>query len=176
MAERQTAMTPTREERRLGLTRPDTWGGSPFRALQRMADEMDRMFDDFGLGRRWSSPLWRETGTEAWAPDIDVFQKNNELTIRADIPGMKRDEVTVDIADDAVTIQGERKRESEEEREGYYRSERSYGSFCRVVPLPEGAMTEQAKANFRDGVLEITMPAPPASKGRRLDITEGAKK
>ncbi|MGH2437370.1 MAG: hypothetical protein ACRDFA_10280, partial [bacterium] len=91
MAERQTAMTPTREERRLGLSRPRGWGGSPFSALQRFADDMDRMFDDFGLGRRWTSPLWRETGTEAWAPEIDVFQKNNELTIRADLPGLKRD-------------------------------------------------------------------------------------
>ena len=175
MAERQTAMTPTRGERRLGLSRPSGWGSSPFRALQRMADEMDRMFDDFGLGRRWTTP-WRETGMEAWAPDIDVFQKNNELTIRADLPGLKRDEVSVDITDDAVTIQGERKHEKEEEREGYYRSERSYGSFCRVVPLPEGAISEQAKANFHDGVLEITMPAPPASKGRRLEIAESTKK
>lgn len=176
MAERQTAMTPTREERRLGLSGPLGWVGSPITALQRMADEMDRMFDDFGLGRRWATPLLRETGAEARAPQIDVFQKNNELTIRADLPGMKTDEVSVDIADDAVTIQGERKHESAEEREGYYRSERSYGSFCRVVPLPEGAMTDQAKASFRDGVLEITMPSPPASNGRRLEITEGTKK
>jgi HSP20 family protein len=176
MAERQTAMTPTREERRLGLSRPLGWTGSPFRGLQRMADEMDRMFDDFGFGRRWTRPLWRETGADMWAPDIDVFQKNNELTIRADVPGLKREDVTVDITDNEVCIQGERKRESEEEREGYYRTERSYGSFCRVVPLPEGAIADQAKANFRDGVLEITMPAPPASKGRRLEIAEGAKK
>jgi HSP20 family protein len=176
MAERQTAMTPTREERRLGLSRPLGWGGTPFRTLQRMADEMDRMFDDFGLGRRWTRPLWRETGTDMWAPDIDVFQNNNELTIRADVPGLKREDLTVDISDNEVCIQGERKRESEEEREGYYRTERSYGSFYRVVPLPEGAMIDQAKANFRDGVLEITMPAPPTSKGRRLEIEEGAKK
>ena len=175
MAERQTAMTPAREERRLGSSRPWGLGGSPFRSLQRMADEMDRMFDDFGLGR-WTSPLWRETGADAWAPDIDVFQKNNELHIRADLPGLKREDVTVDITDDALTIQGERRREREEEREGFYRSERSYGGFCRVVPLPEGAIAEQAKATFRDGVLEITMPSPPASKGRRLEITETAKK
>lgn len=175
MAERQAAMAPTREERRPGLSRPSGWGGSPFSALQRMADEMDRMFEDFGLGRRGSAPLWR--GAEAWAPDIDVFQKSNELTIRADLPGLKRDEVSVELTDDAVTIQGERKHEKEEEREGYYRSERSYGSFCRVIPLPEGVITEQAKANFRDGVLEITMPAPPAAtKGRRLEIAEGGKK
>ena len=174
MAERHTAITPRREER--GLTRPLDWGGSPFRAFQRMADQMDRMFEDFGFGRRWMTPSWRESGTEAWAPEIDVFHRNNELTIRADLPGLKREEVSVDLTDDAVCIQGERKREQEEEREGYYRSERSYGSFYRLVPLPEGAMTDRAKASFKDGVLEITMPAPPASKGRRLEITEGAQK
>jgi HSP20 family protein len=104
------------------------------------------------------------------------LQKNNELTIRADLPGLKRDEVSVEVGDNAVTIQGERKREHEEEREGYYRTERSYGSFYRVIPLPQGAISDQAKASFRDGVLEITMPAPPMSKGRRLEITEGTKK
>jgi HSP20 family protein len=176
MPEKQNAMTSTRDDRRPGVTRPSNWGGGPFRALQRMADQMDRMFEDFGVGSRWTRPLWREAGVEVWAPEIDVFQKNNELTIRADVPGLKREDVTVEITDDAVSIQGERKREHEEEREGYYRNERSYGSFYRVIPLPEGAITEQAKANFKDGVLEITMPAPPSSKGRRLEITEGAKK
>jgi HSP20 family protein len=85
-------------------------------------------------------------------------------------------EVSVDISDNAVTVQGERKGESQEEREGLYRSERTYGSFCRVIPLPEGAITEEAKATFRDGVLEVTMPAPPATKGRRLQISEAARK
>ena len=176
MPEKQNAMTPTRDERRLGVTRTSNWGDSPFRSLQRMADQMDRMFEGIGLGSRWTRPLWRETGMDAWAPEIDVFQKNNELTIRADLPGLKREDVTVEITDDAVAIQGERKREHEEEREGYYRSERSYGSFYRVIPLPEGALAEEAKATFKDGVLEITIPAPPASRGRRLEITEGAKK
>lgn len=175
MAERHSAITPRREER--GLTRRWDWGESPFRALQRMADEMDRMFDDFGLGRRETRPMWRETGAEVWAPDVEVFQRNNELIIRADLPGLKRDEVSVEVTEDAVTLHGERKREHEEEREGVYRSERSYGSFYRVVPLPDGAMTDQAKANFSGGVLEIIMPAPPAStKARRLEIGEGARK
>lgn len=163
-----------REER--ALSRP-AWSGGPFRTLQRMADEMDRMFDDFGFGRRGSLGR-REFGTQGWTPDVEVFQKNNELIIRADLPGLKRDEVNVEVTDQAVTIQGERKREVEEEHEGLYRSERSYGSFWRVIPLPEGAISEQAKATFRDGVLEITMPAPPAStsKGRRIEISEGTKK
>jgi HSP20 family protein len=143
--------------------------------MQRMADEMDRWFDDFGFGRRWLRPSWRETGAELWAPEVEVFHKNNELTIRADLPGLRREDVTVDITDNEVTIQGERKHEKEEEREGYYRSERGYGRFCRVIPLPEGAISDQAKATFTDGVLEITMPAPPASKGRRLEIGEAKK-
>jgi HSP20 family protein len=111
-----------------------------------------------------------------WAPQIEVFQRDNELVVRADLPGMTRDDVAVEVTEEAVTIQGERRHESEEEREGFYRSERIYGSFYRVIPLPEGAISEQAKANFRDGVLEITMPAPPKSKGRRIEIGEGAKK
>ena len=176
MADRHTtAMTPARTERRPVQTRPQDWGARAG-MLQRMADQMDRLFDEFGLGPRWSRKIWQESGMEAWAPEIDVFQKNNELTIRADLPGLKREDVSVELTDDAVTIQGERKREHQEEREGFYRSERSYGSFCRVIPLPEGAIADQAKANFKDGVLEVTMPAPPASKGRRLDITEGARK
>jgi HSP20 family protein len=171
MAEKPTAITPAREERRLGFG-PQEFGASPFTALQRFANEVDRMFDDFGFGRRWTTPSWRHGATDAWAPVVEVSQKNNEVTITADLPGLKKDEVTVDITDDAVTIQGERQRQHREEREGYYHSERSYGSFYRVVPLPEGAISKQAKARFRNGVLEITMPSPPASSGRRLEITE----
>ena len=85
------------------------------------------------------------------------------------------DDVKVEVTEDAVTVQGERRREHEEERGGVYRSERSYGSFYRVIPLPDGAIPDQAKATFKDGVLEIRMPAPPdqVTRGRRLDIKEG---
>jgi HSP20 family protein len=174
MAEKQSGMTPSRQEQR-PVRRGSLWGGGPQGAFQRFADEMDRMFEDFGFGRRGSLvPLWQGTGGQLWAPDVDVFQKNDQLTIRADLPGMSKDEVSVEVTDNVVVIQGERKREHEEEREGFYRSERSYGSFSRAIPLPDGAITEEAKATFRDGVLEITMPAPPASKGRRLEIGEGS--
>ena len=176
MADRQNALTAMRDERRLGRTQPMSWDASPFKTLQRISDEMDRMFEDFGFDRRWSRPLWSEGAADLWAPDVEVLQKDNELTIRADLPGLKREEVTVEVTDNDICIQGERKHDKREERENYYRSERGYGSFCRVIPLPEGAITDQAKASFKDGVLEITMPAPPASKGRRLEITEGAKK
>jgi HSP20 family protein len=90
-------------------------------------------------------------------------------------PGMKRDDVRIDVTEDGITIQGERRREEKEEREGFYRSELSYGTFTRFIPLPEGAMTDQATAHVKDGVLEITVPAPPEQvrRGRRIDISEG---
>lgn len=177
MAEKPTSITPARQETR-PLRQPSSMWSSPFQLLERFADEMDRVFDDFGLGRQGlASPFFRTDRPTAWAPQLEVFQRQNELVIKADLPGMTKDDIKIDVRDDALTIQGERRREHEEEREGLYRSERSYGSFCRVVPLPEGAITEQAKASFRDGVLEITMPTPPeqVTRGRRLEIAEGKK-
>jgi HSP20 family protein len=158
------------------LSRRQTALANPFRMLDRFASDVERMFDEFGLSRGWS----RFGGSDermAWAPQIELSQRNHELVLRADLPGMSKDDVKVDVTDDAITIQGERRREHEEDREGYYRSERSYGSFYRTVPLPDGAMTDQAKATFKDGVLEIRMPAPPeqVTRGRRLEITESSK-
>ncbi len=96
--------------------------------------------------------------------------------MRADLPGLKKDDMKIDINDGAITIEGERREEHEEDREGYYRTERSYGSFYRVVPLPEGAITDSAKAHFNDGVLEIVVQAPPreVSRGRRLEIADAS--
>jgi HSP20 family protein len=113
-----------------------------------------------------------------WTPQIEVTQRSNELIVRADLPGMNKDDVKVDVTEDAIVIQGERRREHEEERGGVYRSERSYGSFYRAIPLPEGAITDQAKATFKDGVLEIKLPAPPeqVTQGRRLEITDASSK
>ena len=172
--------TEPREETRMARKEPLAVA-TPFRMLERFADEMDRVFDTFGFGRGWLQPRlgseWlRPTRAEEWLPQLDMFQRNDNLVIRADLPGLRKEDVKIDVTDDAVTIQGERKREFEEEKEGVYRTERTYGSFYRVVSLPEGAMADQAKATFKDGVLEITMPAPPASlkRGRRLEIAEPA--
>jgi HSP20 family protein len=181
MADRRTDVVPRPQSgaaRAEPVRRPQPYG-----LIERFADEMDRIFDDFGFGRTLVGPrfgrAWpafeRDAGWDAWSPNIDVFQRESELVIRADLPGLNKDDVKIDVTDDTLTIQGERRREHEEERGGVYRSERSYGSFHRIVPLPEGTITEQAKASFRDGVLEITVPAPPehVRRGRRLEITEG---
>ena len=186
MAERRTGTT--REERGMERSsRMDPSSGAlasrpvtPFRMLERFADEMDRVFDDFGFGRlRLRQPgrgFGFLSGEEMWAPEVEIFDRSGELVIRADLPGLTKDDVKVDVTDNQVTIEGERHRQHEEEREGVYRSERSYGKFYRVIPLPEGVMADQAKATFRNGVLEIAMPSPPeqARRGRRLEISEGS--
>ena len=149
------------------------------RAIRRVLggrDPFAAFWEPFGLTTRNAGSLQpgRQGAGALWAPQIETFQRGNEFVVRADLPGLKKDDVKIDITDEAVTIEGERRDEHEEEREGYYRSERSYGSFYRVVPLPDGAITDSAKAHFNNGVLEIVVQAPPreVSRGRRLEITQ----
>lgn len=104
------------------------------------------------------------------APRVDVTQHKDELVIRVDLPGLEKNDVKINVGEDAITIHGERHRAPEEERDGVYRTERSYGVFYRTVALPAGAITDQAKASFKNGVLEIRMPAAPSAEGRPLEI------
>jgi HSP20 family protein len=158
--------------RELGRWDPlDIFSTSPFALFRRMQEDMDRMFAGFGR-RGFLSPVGEEAVD--WAPAIEAFQRGNEFVVRADIPGLSRDDLNVEIGEDTLTIRGERKYDKEEEREGVYRSERAYGTFCRVVPLPEGAVADSAKANFADGVLEVVIQAPSQEvrRGRKIEIGE----
>jgi HSP20 family protein len=162
---------------------PSLWT-NPFSFMRRFSEEMDRIFEDFGFGRsligsRLSSDLLPSTWGSGqafqtlWNPEVEVFEKDGQLIVRADLPGINKDDVKVEVTDNAITIQGERKSEHEEKKQGYYRSERSYGSFYRSIPLPEGVNSEEANATFRNGVLEITMKAPERKpRGRQLEIKE----
>jgi HSP20 family molecular chaperone IbpA len=108
-----------------------------------------------------------------WSPHIEVCERNGKLLIQADLPGMKREDVHVRVEDDEVIIQGERRQEQTQNQSNYYRSERSYGSFYRTIPLPEGTNAESANATFKDGVLEIELDAPrPQQRGRTLEIRD----
>jgi len=157
--------------------------GSPFTFMRRFSEEMDRLFEDFGFGRGWLAPEFErgpELGTlagSAWAPQVEVRERDNKLIIRADLPGMTKDDINVDIGDNAIAIRGERKNEREEDEPGYYRSERTYGSFYRRISLPRGAKPEEASADFRNGVLEITLPTSQTAeeKPRQIEVKGESK-
>lgn len=149
---------------------------TPFTFMRRFSEEMDHLFEDFGFGRGWLTPMLdrAQLPQGIWSPQVEMFERDNQLVLRADLPGLTKDDVNVELANDGITIEGERKNEHEEKHEGYYRSERSYGKFYRRIPMPEGVKAEDARASFRDGVLEITMPAPKREqrKPRRLEIRD----
>src|SRR5258705_5285352 len=143
---------------------------SPFSFMRRVGEDMEQLFEDFGLGGLMPLGL---NQIAACAPHVEILQRGGQLVIRADLPGDDKDNVQVELRDDSVVIPGGRQEERKEEGEGFYRTERSYGSFYREIPLPPGANTENATANFRDGVLEITMPAPQGeSRVRQLQIQD----
>jgi HSP20 family protein len=136
---------------------------SPFGLMRRLRDDMDQFF-----GNAWSGSRERETG--AWWPAVEVSEQAGKLTVHADLPGVDKNDVKVELTDGNLIIQGERKREHQEESGGFRRSERSYGTFYRSIPLPDGANTEGARAQFKDGVLEVTVPVPESQRKRTIPI------
>lgn len=142
------------------------FGLNPFGFMRHFTDEMDRMF----RGETTDIDI------QGWSPAIDVQQCGGSLQVTAELPGLKRDEVKVELTDDALIVEGERKREHRDDHEGYHRRERSYGRFYRAIPLPEGAKTEQVKAELENGVLKISIPVPETKKKlREVPIQETAK-
>jgi HSP20 family protein len=149
---RQEAWDPT------ALWNPSEFLSNPFSAMRRLSEEMDRNF-----GRYFG----REEGGSFWSPAIEVSHNEGQLRVHAELPGLKPEDVHVEVANDQLIIQGERKQQEEERKKGIYRSERRYGRFYRAIPLPEGTSTEQAKAQFKNGVLEISVPLPEQKSNRR---------
>lgn len=158
---------------------------TPFAFIRRFAEEMDQLFEDFGVESRWRMPSFLTRGHELlrreagfipakWSPRVDVVEREGRFVVRADLPGLSKDDVKVEISDHLLTIHGERKEEKKEEREGCRYSECSYGNFYRAIPLPEGVEASKASADFRQGVLEVSMPstAAAAQKPRRIEVQE----
>jgi HSP20 family protein len=151
----------------------------PFAVLRQMATELDRAFDEpFWPSFRFPVPKATEGArVEAWAPKVDVFEKDNRFVTRVDLPGVKKEDVTVEVTDGHLALSGTRTWEKEEKKENVYRTEREYGQFYRAVPLPEAVTLEEIKATFADGVLEVSVPllARPQPAVRKVEIQEPAK-
>jgi HSP20 family protein len=156
--------------------------GNPVAMMSQLSQEMDRLFDDFWLApfgrslRRGGGREGGELGTMLWSPDIEVHEHEGEIVVRADLPGLKREDVQVEVADQVLTIQGERKLGCEEKQDGWHRTECRYGSFFRSIPLGEDVDPERVQAQFEDGVLEIRMPAPQRKESRRRIEVRGREK
>jgi HSP20 family protein len=148
----------------------------PFSILRQMTAELDRAFTEpFWPARHWpafDSPQHGET--IGWSPRVDVFEREGCMVTRVDLPGVKKDDVTVEVTDGHLALSGERRQEKDEQKDNVYRTEREYGSFYRAIPLPDGVKTEDVKATSADGVLEVSIPLPerPESKTRKIQIED----
>jgi len=129
------------------MFRTNLLGMNPFTLMRRFGDELDRVFGT-------------AAETAAWRPAIEVKREKGKLFVHAELPGIAKENVKVAITGDLLEIEGERKGETEEKRNGYMFSERNYGKFYRSIVLPEGTNAEKAVAEFANGVLEITVPVP----------------
>jgi len=145
---------------------------NPFRELE----EMERRFDEV-FGRQFLPSVLRRLPTEqmTWTPALDIFEKGDKFVVKAEIPGMKEDDIHVSVEGDMLTIRGEKKTESEVKEEDYYRSERSYGSFFRSVALPSTVDAGKIEADYEDGVLEVTLSKKPEVKPKKVTVKKKEK-
>jgi HSP20 family protein len=137
---------------------------SPITLTRRFTEDLDRAF---GLGGGFHRAEGLQQEFNNWAPAVEVRQSGNNLVIHAELPGLTENDVKVEATEEGLAIHGERRREQTSEEDGWRHSERVYGRFYRVIPLPESAKIEETKANFRNGVLEVVVPVPQSEKRNR---------
>jgi HSP20 family protein len=135
----------------------------PFAELSELRSRFDRMFDEYTNGRE-----------RAWTPAIDVVRDNGNFVVRADIPGIKPEEVKIEVKDDILTVSGEHEEHKEEKDKHYVRRERRYGSFSRSMALPSGVDAKKINAKTHDGVVGVTIPLPKEGKKESVSITPTA--
>lgn len=143
--------------------RPKFMMRSPFRELSRLEREMEDAFGRLPAGRLGD---WER----GWTPAVDMVDHDDEIVLRADLPGLDEKDIEVRVHDHVLTIQGERKEETEEKKEDYYYSERSYGAFARTLSLPAGVEADKVKATFKKGVLEVHLPKAKEAKAKKIEI------
>jgi HSP20 family protein len=144
----------------------------PMRELNTLQSEMNRLFNSFfDEGENGGeNGKGRSQARRRWAPAVDLFEREDSLVLKADLPGLGEDDVRIELRDNVLTISGERRADFEDKQNGYYRVERSFGSFSRSLTLPEGVDADRIQASFDKGVLEVTIPKPEEREPRRIEI------
>jgi len=141
----------------------------PFREIAALQNDMGRLMSAF-LGQANG-----ETTGRTWVPSVDMWETENELIYAFDLPGIPEDKIAVEFDDGSLTVSGERERTHEVKNDQFYRYERRFGSFSRTVGLPQGVTEDDVKADYRDGVLEVTVAKPETPKPRRIQVGSGDK-
>ena len=130
-----------------------------------MREDMDKLFGSF-----WEAPTFAPWAAERISPTVDVFEKDNNIVLKVDVPGLSKEDVEVTATEDSVSLRGEFKREEEVKEEGYYRHERRAGKFYRTIPMPAAIRADGVKANFKNGILEITAPRTEEARPRERKV------
>ncbi|HEY5764931.1 MAG TPA: Hsp20/alpha crystallin family protein [Candidatus Deferrimicrobiaceae bacterium] len=139
----------------------------PFRDLTSIQERMNQIFED-ALARTRGRDEGLRTGM--WTPAVDIYEKNDTVVVKAELPGVERDQISVEVKDGILTLRGERKFERDVKEESYHRVERSYGTFLRSFSLPVSVDQDQVKATFRDGVLEVELPKKEQAKPKQIQV------
>ena len=140
----------------------------PFKELSAIHDRMNQLFDETFLHARASEAA---PAAAMWSPAVDIYESVDEIVVKAEVPGIDRDAVAVEVKDGILTLRGERKFEKEEKEENYHRIERSYGTFVRSFALPSSVDTEKVHAALKDGVLEVKLSKKEIAKPRKVQVT-----
>lgn len=140
---------------------------SPTRDLLGLRHNMNSLFDDFFYPTRKSSG---DEGFGSWNPAVDIYEESDSLVVKAEIPGVDKEGITVDVKDRILTIKGERNKDNEVKEDKYYRREQTYGRFERAFALPAAVDPESIKAEYKDGVLKVTVPKPEQSKPKQITV------
>jgi HSP20 family protein len=144
----------------------------PFRDLQAVQDRLNRVFDDAFRGvPRGGDDEWALGGS--WAPSVDIFEHEGNLVLKAELPGVDPKDVDVRVENNVLTLRGERRLETEVKKEKYHRVERAYGTFSRSFTLPNVVDTEKIKAEYKDGVLQVTLPQREEAKPKQIQVSVG---
>lgn len=138
----------------------------PWKDLALVQEKMNRLFEDT-IARRG-----REEGLGAamWSPDVDIYETENAIVVKAEVPGVDKDQIAIEVKDGTLTLRGERKFEKEVKEENYHRMERSYGGFMRSFSVPSSVDAERIGARLKDGVLEVTLPKAEKAKPRQIKV------
>jgi len=146
------------------------WGLRPWRPFRDL-EEMERRFDDL-LGWQSLPVAWTRMPTQVeWLPPIEMFEKDDKFIVKAELPGIDKEEIDVSVVGETLTIKGERKAETEVKEESYHCCERSYGSFVRSITLPSAVDTKKIEASLENGILEVTLPKAAEVKPKKVEIS-----